>query len=936
MVEDVPLTTSSSRHAPQYDPVKAGVSHEAVQAYMSGIQRMVNCLSDPDRSKRRQAASGLQGRLTGQDSAAEPGPEPSLLQALMCGPLLHPVVALLHDQTEACRSAGAAMLTHAAQRVGDFGPALPVLVPELVRRMGQLPVVEPSEEVRLQLAELVSTLVSRVEAQVLASYSSELSTFLCRAFEDGYHDIKKAACTCLCALSAKVRAEALEPHAEKLLQALLPNLQHQHSRVRLAAIEALDALIGSGAVAAGLVESLVAPGVKAVANDRAANVREALNAGISHWLGYRAPGTSGSEQSPAGAASQPGPGSVRLYAPVLLPLLLLGVSDPQASVAATALQLVEGVGQAWQQQQQGHDASGSSSSQATGAADGQTSMDTEGTDAQAALEPSSSSSSEGYSAVAAQVVATRLGAPYTGRVSAGARRMVRDLLPSLLPPLVKELGEWTVGQRVSAARQLQTVLVLAEAEATTHLAVLVPGLCSGIGDSDAEVAQRVIGAVHTLGAHVAPTRWLPLTLDHLANSKLSLVQKANTLVVLSGLLHAAATVQQAQAQQQAQVLPSELLQLLAKALISDDVRASEHPAVRQQLLGVAVNTIKCVGSRCVEVAPQLYTLLLQLYGYERDTSRMAAIAEAMQQLAVQCGHSSFEALAAQHAEALMQSVCADTSGWSAEAPAYLVFRALLLSSGVSTLCSLVPAVAAALGPILADHDRDATLRLNALQLLDTLLEDASRREALGGPRADVTLTQLLLPPLVWRAGKTAAAVRFAAITALDTMLVHKMAPAATLMRLVGDGTLLPLLVQSLDEDWYVDVRNTGCHVVELLLLEVGAALTHEHRRALYPELTKRLDDSSNQVRIAACAALVAFCTTMAPSYCDTNTAYLAAAVIIHMDDSEVAIQEAACRVMEALGAVKPAVVAAEVNKVRERFRAKHYCDRVLAVCSQAQ
>jgi hypothetical protein len=45
----------------------------------------------------------------------------------------------------------------------------------------------------------------------------------------------------------------------------------------------------------------------------------------------------------------------------------------------------------------------------------------------------------------------------------------------------------------------------------------------------------------------------------------------------------------------------------------------------------------------------------------------------------------------------------------------------------------------------------------------------------------------------------------------------------------------------------VDVRNMACFVVEQLLHLVGPQLSHEARRALYPELVKRLDDSSNQV-----------------------------------------------------------------------------------------
>ena len=49
------------------------------------------------------------------------------------------------------------------------------------------------------------------------------------------------------------------------------------------------------------------------------------------------------------------------------------------------------------------------------------------------------------------------------------------------------------------------------------------------------------------------------------------------------------------------------------------------------------------------------------------------------------------------------------------------------------------------------------------------------------------------------------------------------------------------------QDWYTDLRNTACFVLEQLLLLTGPRLSHEARRLIYPELLKRLDDSSNQV-----------------------------------------------------------------------------------------
>lgn len=55
-----------------------------------------------------------------------------------------------------------------------------------------------------------------------------------------------------------------------------------------------------------------------------------------------------------------------------------------------------------------------------------------------------------------------------------------------------------------------------------------------------------------------------------------------------------------------------------------------------------------------------------------------------------------------------------------------------------------------------------------------------------------------------------------------------------------------------------------------------------------------------QVRMAACAALVAFVQSAGASYCSTNSGYLAAGVAIHMDDGDAQVAEAACQVSGAI------------------------------------
>lgn len=51
-----------------------------------------------------------------------------------------------------------------------------------------------------------------------------------------------------------------------------------------------------------------------------------------------------------------------------------------------------------------------------------------------------------------------------------------------------------------------------------------------------------------------------------------------------------------------------------------------------------------------------------------------------------------------------------------------------------------------------------------------------------------------------------------------------------------------------------------------------------------------------QVRIAACAALGSFVESAGSGYCSTNSGYLAAGVVLHMDDGDQLVAEAACQV----------------------------------------
>jgi hypothetical protein len=167
------------------------------------------------------------------------------------------------------------------------------------------------------------------------------------------------------------------------------------------------------------------------------------------------------------------------------------------------------------------------------------------------------------------------------------------------------------------------------------------------------------------------------------------------------------------------------------------------------------------------------------------------------------------------------------------------------------MVQLWPVALPALQQVAADHERDPRLRLALLHLAAALLADDSKAGAWQQAGAGQLLVRsVLLPALVWRAGRVPAAVRYAALTALVTLLSCQRLPAAQLAQLTSEGSqgaadggkagsqqatggsLLELVAGCMDEDYEPDTRQLACHTLQLLLASgmcCAALGSGEHR-----------------------------------------------------------------------------------------------------------
>ena len=102
-----------------------------------------------------------------------------------------PVVRLLADPVEKCREGSLMILASAAEQLPEPAVLLSCLMPAVADCMGNIPVEEPSEELRLAIIRLIAGPVILRSGQRLVPYLTLIVKVVCRALEDPFHDIKK-------------------------------------------------------------------------------------------------------------------------------------------------------------------------------------------------------------------------------------------------------------------------------------------------------------------------------------------------------------------------------------------------------------------------------------------------------------------------------------------------------------------------------------------------------------------------------------------------------------------------------------------------------------------------------------------------------------------------------------------------------------------------
>ncbi|XP_031556171.1 dynein assembly factor 5, axonemal-like [Actinia tenebrosa] len=508
------------------------------------------------------------------------------------------------------------------------------------------------------------------------------------------------------------------------------------------------------------------------------------------------------------------------------------------------------------------------------------------------------------------------------RPSLGCRILIHRNLSKILPAALRDMTDWTVDTRKKASALVYNLLFYAEDNTTQHMEVLLNGLYKGCQDEEKEVVSQVIASAELAGSFVDPAVFCKLALPHLKTSATSSSQSCtNCLTILAALIHGC----------NPELLVPQL-QYICETICLPEVSCAEQQSTQQQLLILVNAVLQKAGTHCTQYSYQLFTVIMHVKALQTQSGLEEEVMASLQMLATIQNLQSIQQLYEKHSEELLTKLKASHMSWTSHSPERQLFDVLLTNAGPVTgqvlLADAMPIFASCF-----DINRDPEMRLKTFSLMSRLVMDASKSEVSIDAFKEYSLAivkDMIIPNCVWQTGRTASAVRAAAVSCLWAVL-----QAGLLTDQQAKDIMKELLTQlnTCLDDHNQTTRLVSCKALQKLLISCKDSFNADTLHQIYPELTKRMDDSSDEIRIMVTKTFLAFFRAFPADYDrDLYKFHLQSmfkGLLIHLDDPTASIQESVLAALLEAVHIAPNILQEQVEAVKHKHRVARFCNEIL-------
>lgn len=321
------------------------------------------------------------------------------------------------------------------------------------------------------------------------------------------------------------------------------------------------------------------------------------------------------------------------------------------------------------------------------------------------------------------------------------------------------------------------------------------------------------------------------------------------------------------------------------------------------------------------ITQALFTVIFTVYVMSADPSIREEADKFLEILVNVNSLKNIEELFCNYVRPLIMSIHDDCASWTVYNAESQIFCACLSRAGVAMSHNMDLVLLVFKKTMSKDADPELKLR-HFILLAEYFLNNSNLYRHIEDPRKFIStiIKKLIVPGLIWTAGKAAEAIRTAAVYCLCAVLQNKIINldetnvineakssanegnekfrisfTTEQFSFIFDETA-PVLVSLVDDK----AKKTRLYSMRAicLLVTIGQrlfCLNDEHIHRTYPVILKRLDDGCDDVRYAAVEALVDVWSVASKDYdiivSKSHIDALYTTMIIHLDDPESHFQE---------------------------------------------
>lgn len=256
--------------------------------------------------------------------------------------------------------------------------------------------------------------------------------------------------------------------------------------------------------------------------------------------------------------------------------------------------------------------------------------------------------------------------------------------------------------------------------------------------------------------------------------------------------------------------------------------------------------------------------------------------------------SSTEIMGEANMQKLIQELSSNCQAWNDNSFEPIVFAKLTKDYGLSeeTVSTVIGMLKVCLEP-----SKDVQLRTRFLLLIPEIFhcaraDEGAKRSSFLETSIEAIINEMITPNVQWKAGRSAGAVRMSAIASLG-LLIQSNAIKQVQVKLVTIENLLTLLVSVLDDDSKA-TRLYVCKIYHVILKHFGGLLSKDHLHKFYPEFIKRLDDSSEEIRIEILNVFSVYMKSLDSDYDNVlygaHLQFIFENILLYLDDANHEIQ----------------------------------------------